>query len=323
MKIFPTALFALTLAASATAIPTTQPAPVSTVPATQPAPGAIAELIHQLGADDFHVRRDAGQKLKRMGNAAVPALKEARQSTDPEIQARAAELLQEIDEPPVIVEAVPQGTGASGAHSMSMSISDGSKTVDVHESGRMIHIEESAAGIKMTVTGQIDGKEVTRNFKAQTPDKLQKQNPPAFALYRQYAGNGGVGIRGLHIQGGNGVGINNINVRMNVNVGPNGINIVPLPPPDGLLGVTLAEPAAGGDGVKVLHLLPESRAAKIGVKEQDLIQKLNGNAIHSSADLRKVMIDNPKDLVIEGLRDGKPFKLTEEKKAEAAEQKKN
>ena len=126
MKIRATAaLFALGLfAGQSVAVPTTQPSVVATVPATQPAPGEIAELIHQLGADDFHARRDAGQKLKQFGKAAIPALKEARHSKNPEIQSRADELIGEIDEPIVPVEDVPQPTGPAGAHSMSMSFNN-------------------------------------------------------------------------------------------------------------------------------------------------------------------------------------------------------
>jgi len=292
---------------------------VATVPATQPAPGEIAELIHQLGADDFHARRDAGQKLKQFGKAAIPALKEARHSKDPEIQSRADELIGEIDEPIIPAEDVPQPTGPAGAHSMSMSFNNGAKTVDVHETGRMTHIEESAAGIKMTVTGQIDGKEVTRNFKAPSAEKLQKQNPQAYALYARYMGGGMNGIGAIRIQNAGGIGINNINVRMNVVAGGGGVNIGPVPPVNGLLGVTVGE---GADGVLVLRVLPDSRASKMGVKEHDIIQKLNGKAIHSADDLRKAMAENPKELVLDALRDGKPVKLTEVKKVDAVEPKK-
>jgi membrane-associated protease RseP (regulator of RpoE activity) len=189
----------------------------------------------------------------------------------------------------------------------------------LHETGRMTHIEESGSGIKMTVTGQIDGKEVTREFKAPSAEKLQKQNPQAYALYARYMGGGMNGIGAIRIQNGGGIGIANLNVRMNVNAGGGGVNIGPVPAPNGLLGVTVGEAA---DGVLVVHILPESRASRMGVKENDVIQKLNGKEIHSADELRKAMAENPKDLAVEVLREGKSVKLTEERKADAVEPKK-
>ena len=58
-------------------------------------------------------------------------------------------------------------------------------------------------------------------------------------------GGGATGIGAIRIQGGNGIGINNINVRMNVVAGGGGVNIGPVPPVNGLLGVTVGEAADG------------------------------------------------------------------------------
>ena len=60
----------------------------------------------------------------------------------------------------------------------------------------------------------------------------------------------------------------------------------------------------------------------MGVKEHDIIQKLNGKEIHSADDLRKAMAENPKELVLDALHNGKPVKLTEEKKVDVVEPKK-
>jgi S1-C subfamily serine protease len=69
-----------------------------------------------------------------------------------------------------------------------------------------------------------------------------------------------------------------------------------------------------GQGLIVTHILPDGRAEKVGLKEQDVIQKVNGKDVHSTHDLRKLVTENPKGLVIEGLRDGKPLKLEEKDK---------
>jgi hypothetical protein len=313
-----TALLSLAiLAGRVPAAPTTQPAAPSATPTTQPS-AEISALIRQLGADDFHDRRDASQKLKQLGKAAIPALKEARNSKDPEIQARADELLQEIDEPTVTEEPIPQPAGAAGAHAMSMSFNNGAKVTDIQENGRTIHIEQNGAGIKMVVTGQIDGKQVTREYKALNAEKFQKHSPKAFALYLQYGGGGAMGVGRIQFQGANGIGVNNINIRVNGVAG--GPNVAPAPAP-GKLGITAGE---SKDGVEALGVIPGSRAEKIGVKQNDVIQKINGKEVKTVAELMKVMAENPKDLVVEALRDGKPVTLTEvkkleEKKADAVE----
>jgi hypothetical protein len=358
-------------------------------------------LIGQLGDDDFHVRQAATEKLKAMGKAAVPALQEARKSPDSEIHSRADQILQEIDRPPALP--LPKPTGANGAHSTRMSFGGGEKTIDVSDPGRTIHIEETAAGIVMKVTGKIDGKEVTRDFKVKNADELKKQNPEAYALYQQYANNT-VGLGQIQIRGAGGVVIHgNINIQGGgVLINPNGIQQLPpaiikplvpvnppgddleklesrileqmkasnipddqqkqvkdlfkqmrdalpqdkpdkdvnaqmrdynhqsdalrqkladlklpdpgnaLPPPaSGRLGITATEEPVAGQGLIVTHVLPDSRAEKMGLKEQDVIQKVNGQEIHSTAELRKLVTDNPKSLVIECLRDGKPLKLQE------------
>ena len=77
------------------------------------------------------------------------------------------------------------------------------------------------------------------------------------------------------------------------------------------LGITAADERLAGDGLTVMHVLPNSRGEKIGLKEGDVIQKVNGKEVHSTAELRKAVTDNPKRLVIEGTRDGKAIKLEE------------
>src|SRR5438552_3287865 len=61
-------------------------------------PGRLArELIDKLSADDVGVREDAMQKLKAMGRAAAPALKEALGASDSETIRRAKHLLRMLE----------------------------------------------------------------------------------------------------------------------------------------------------------------------------------------------------------------------------------
>jgi hypothetical protein len=367
------------------------------VPATQQASAAeplspeIATLIRQLGDDDFHVRQKASAKLEAMGKTAIPALREARKSSDPEVHTRAEALLASIDRP--VLGPVPQASG-NGSQSISTSFFNGIRTTDVEEPGRTTHIEESPGGIRMTVAGQLDGKPVTRTYKVKSADELRKDAPDAFALFQQF--NGGVEGQIL-IQGQGGQIIVRGNVRQNwaqilaqqnaaqraaqVNAHGDNINVLEdkiktqmddartpdaqrdevdklleklrnapapaanaadtdapmrdydrmcddlrkklaelklpdpgdaLPPPAaGRLGISAAEENVAGLGLIITHILPNSRAEKLGLKEHDVIQKVNHQAVHSTHELRKIVMDHPGNLIIEGLRDGKELKLEE------------
>jgi len=57
-------------------------------------PADAEALVRHLGADDFAVREAATVKLRQLGPAAVPALKRAAESDDPEVKMRARKLLQ-------------------------------------------------------------------------------------------------------------------------------------------------------------------------------------------------------------------------------------
>ncbi len=56
-------------------------------------PAGVEQLIAQLGHRDARVREEAGQALEARGSAALPALRQAREHTDPEVRRRIAGLL--------------------------------------------------------------------------------------------------------------------------------------------------------------------------------------------------------------------------------------
>lgn len=62
-------------------------------PPTAPTP---AELVAQLGSDDFRTREAAHAALQKCGPEAIPALRAALESADPEIRLRAAPLLTRV-----------------------------------------------------------------------------------------------------------------------------------------------------------------------------------------------------------------------------------
>jgi hypothetical protein len=67
-------------------------------PSKPAAPDAkqLKQLIHDLGSDDFSVREKATQGLSEIGRPALPALREALQSTDAEVRQRARRIMDSI-----------------------------------------------------------------------------------------------------------------------------------------------------------------------------------------------------------------------------------
>lgn len=70
-------------------------------PARTATPG-IAEAISKLGDEDYRVRRAAGEALLAAGRESLPLLAEARLSQDAEVRARAQELVETIEEEPLV-----------------------------------------------------------------------------------------------------------------------------------------------------------------------------------------------------------------------------
>jgi len=60
----------------------------------------IDTLVMQLGSDQFATRTEAAKKLTALGWAAMPRLREAAKSTDPEIRTRAQQCLNDIEKTP-------------------------------------------------------------------------------------------------------------------------------------------------------------------------------------------------------------------------------
>ncbi len=187
------------------------PAAPTTAPSTQPSD--LNALIRQLGADDVKDRQRAAQQIRAMGKSALPALREAMKNPDPEIQARASELVKDLD--PALrkpdqtavnnrnmgiqpfangqVRIQIQGGGAVGANGVFeqqvVVINNNHRHFELNENGRKIVIDEGNDGLTMSVTDMVNGKEVTKEYKAKNADELKKNDPEAFKLYEKHAGN--------------------------------------------------------------------------------------------------------------------------------------
>jgi hypothetical protein len=200
----PLLLFAGLLAPGARGI---DPAPAAAAP-------QVKALIDQLGDAKYDRREDAAKKLKAIGRPALPALKEALTSDDPEIVSRARALIRRIEIRPL---PQPDPAGVNGiirARRMNGNFADGTRSVEVTEDGREIKIVDGGdQGITMSVTGLIDGKRGTEEYSAADAAQLKEENPEAYALYERWMGPRGAGLalRGPLRIGGGGGGVVQIN----------------------------------------------------------------------------------------------------------------
>lgn len=358
-----------------------------------PSSDDVAMLIAKLADSDFHVRRDAASQLRDIGQPALPKLKEAAQGKDPEIRARAGELVHILEYQPV--PGRPRHYGHIRQHSSSSTHTlDGHQSIEINDEGRKILITNDEDGIKMTVSGEINGQPATRTYSARTPEQLRNDNPEAFTLYQRYAQGGGDddfdgAIGNIFLQGNGNVvilpgrfqvvpvivppigGEDLIGLRNQVDRDMDKANLPPLlrakvrgaidhveqvsnqnvligpgnqqddqiaryenacddlrkvlsdnhlpdpgdalpPPKSARLGIQI-EPDPLSGTLTVTHVLPNSRAARIGLRDNDVICKINDKEIGNIKDLRSVITENTKGLVVNVTRDGKDVELKEPK----------
>lgn len=84
-----------------------------------------------------------------------------------------------------------------------------------------------------------------------------------------------------------------------------------LPPPRGArLGISIQpDPVTGG--MSVSHVVPKSRADRIGLQDDDVIRKVNGKEVSDVKELRRLVTEHVRDLALDITRDGREMKLKE------------
>ena len=349
-------------------------------PATAPASDQIDALIAQLGDADYHVRRDASERLRQIGPPAVPALKRAMENPQPEVRLRAEQIVRSFER-----RRVPgRPHGHARVSAVTMGLAQGRRTIEVDDEGRHIRISQGPGGIEMTVTGELDGRPATETFKAKSPDQLKAQNPEAYALFERFTGGVAMDMRGNIIHGGlifrQGIaarpllpmlragGDDLLALRDKLDQQIRQAKLTPeqrrqvddalstldlarkfvaaaqldnpdqemkryndasdklrqalrdlklpdpgdvLPPPQNArLGISAPEAGVDG-GVIVSHVMPDSRAQHIGLREDDVIRKVNGSDVHNVRELRRLVTEHPRDLVVEITRNGEDLTLRE------------
>ena len=171
-------------------IPASPAAPTAN-PQSLPPPGSPAEvsndvptLIRQLGDGDFRTREAATRKLREIGKSAVPALREALASNDPEVCSRADSLLRQIERP-----RIPPGWFRNFTDwRRRESVTNGSRVVEVVERERRVRVTEGPAGIEILISGVDDGQNIQLTITARSADELRRKAPEAYDVYERVAG---------------------------------------------------------------------------------------------------------------------------------------
>lgn len=167
---------------------------------------ALRGFIKQLGDNDWKTREAAAEELKKIGEPALPLLKELLESKDLELRARAEELIKAIENAsPIrhevkifspqgfpkqdVVFASPDGVAISvspegEANSITV-VSD----MEFKEQGKEFWIERSFDGktvvITIEVTVKKDDKEDTQTHKFASEEELEKKSPEFAKLYQK------------------------------------------------------------------------------------------------------------------------------------------
>jgi len=295
-------------------------------PTTRPTEDRISQLITKLGDDDFNVRQEAQEELRKMGQPALPALREAAKSADPEVSSRAESLLTQIEEPARAgrqdnemdlpgMNGIIVGPGGMRQEIRFQVVGPNAvRNMTVRENGRTTTIHEDANGIQMTVTepGK-DGRPETKEYKAANAEELKKKDPDASRIYERLK------AKPMHMPRMQ-LRMNGMPPEMQRMLRENDRRLARLmdaTPNADRFGIEAADAdmalkAQLGHGAVVQEVQPDSRAAKLGVKRHDLIQKVNEKQIESAEDLEDAL-GGEGPVTIEVMRGGKSVKLQEEK----------
>ena len=347
-------------------------------PTTVPSSAEVDALITKLGDSNFRIRKEAARRLQQIGKPALPALRQATQSTDPEVRLRAQELLGDLLRRPVPDKPLDSDDDST---KITITAENGVQTIDVDDAGQKVRIRESDAGIEMTVTGEVDWEPATETYRAKNAEQLKESNPDAYALYQRWAGEigpafgagrafervkihrGPIVLPATVAAGDDLVALRHklltnmraaklprdqmrrvlqawADVRQERDSGRAQLDSgdrqmarynracdnlrsvlqdLHLPDPGELLpppaGARLGVRALGGPDdngpVTIEHVMPGSRAEKIGLQVNDVIERVNGEEVRGVKELRRLVTEHANGLVIEGQRAGQKLKLEE------------
>jgi hypothetical protein len=182
----------------------------SAAPTTRPSDEdrkRIDSLISELAADHFTQRERARAELEKMGEVALPALKEATTSDDPSIQSYAQAIVdkfersKETDREPQLLEGeivlgdLARFNGRIAwdhrfnfanvrAGAIALGNAGGARTVSVKDGDRQVLLHRDADGRLSIEVFQDDRKQ--QQFNAENEEDLKKNHPEGFKLFDQH-----------------------------------------------------------------------------------------------------------------------------------------
>lgn len=132
----------------------------------------VGDLIRDLGADEYSVRERAETELRKLGDAAVPALREALEDKDPERALRAHRVLEDLEK--------------KGPRSDPERRSRSRSWMAYRDFGRGITFETHPDGkVELTVreSGAESGKKETHTYRADSLEDFKKKYPELASKY--------------------------------------------------------------------------------------------------------------------------------------------
>jgi hypothetical protein len=123
-----------------------------------------AEIVKQLGSEDYAVREEAQRKLIEMGEKAVPALEEALKSDDLEVRLRAGRALRAIG-----------GEARQAEKAEETERAEQPATPGVQQ--KSTSLQFMPGKVTVTVTETVDGKVVTKTYEASSMEELKEKYP--------------------------------------------------------------------------------------------------------------------------------------------------
>lgn len=250
----------------------------------------LARLVRQLGDASFERRDEAARELARRGADALPALRiAASDDTDPEVQVRAAALIEQI-------EKARQNATAEGAARNAPPV-DRAPVADP-DWMRIPDFRLRPPDVRLAPPRGDDMAEFHRDFRRHAEMALRMAGVPEADLrdlQRQFdlaerlttgVAEGRADLRDVMMAADLLMQIANA-LEGDDDAGGNGAR-------GAVLGVS-AEPADQalvaqlGPGVVVRDVVPGSRAAQMGVRPHDLIRRVNGQAVSDVPSLREAL----------------------------------
>lgn len=258
--------------------------------AAEVAEDQVRRWIADLASDEFAVREEATERLKKAGPVARRLLEEAAESKDPEVRFRARTALRHVER-----SAPSLGTGEEPG-------------IGVHATA--VSIEQGSDGVRVTVTEQRDGKSEKKVYEAPDRAAFKEKHPEVF---EKYLGDGdGVGIRFLLPEPGAldfGGEMKDLEREMNrlrerlLERGPSaprlGVQLEPVPE-------ALAAHLGIVGGALVASVEPGSLAEKAGLERWDILTSVGETRVDSPETVRKAVRDAEGPLRVALLRGGKP-----------------